>query len=766
MKNYILFFIIFAKQCFAQSIGPFSYGTYLPYDDVITIAGSNSVSYQDFDYRDNVGDYDGYASLSIFYYANNRVEKKLSKPFVFVEGISFNKSNIDDQNYFYNEYFFQLGNRSPETSSANIATLNQMVFSGPGFNPFVGYSTFNWATLVTGIDAEGLAFNDPLSVQKSPELLNKLLCAGYDIVFIDFLNGEHYIEANGEALYNAISRIKQMMVDSGSTEKMVVCGASMGGLVARYAIRKHELAGHTDWFSHFISFDSPQQGANINLSLQYTLKHLSSFPLIPDDAKESYSKVTCPSASQLVKYSCLSTNVQPPIVYTTPSMSLERAQLVLNPNMISWPTSCRRVSITNGSRYGYVQNGGSYTNGCQVFDGEGAIEIELYSLPNTMTTSTLITNVHVLNNCPFLSGSLWAGLSKQVYVSNCLPLDNLAGSYRNDLKDLEESMPQWMNATGLFPMPVCNLLDADDYFQNFANPSNTCFIPLLSSAGIIDFDNSVSNSQAITQALFQGKEKFEDPQHTVSHFDVVYAPIYNQTHVEITDENIEWVMTELVANQHIVFQNETIPNGTYLARESIKAGWDVDKYGDQCAQIFQPAMHPQYTYSPNYIQTCGPVVTQTGTVVVLHAGSRIELHPGFSSTDAFYFEASIMDGLGCGTQSGARYADEGYSSGANNTGLVAGVQPMINLEEKNMQADTEKITFVLAPNPTRGGVVLKSNCSEAKLIEIRDVQGRLLKRTESNLQNTNLDLTDLPAGLYYVSSVGDNHRFVSKVLKE
>ncbi len=125
-----------------------------------------------------------------------------------------------------------------------------------------------------------------------------------------------------------------------------------------------------------------------------------------------------------------------------------------------------------------------------------------------------------------------------------------------------------------------------------------------------------------------------------------------------------------------------------------------------------------------------------------------------------------MDGLGCGTQSGARYANESYAAGGSSNSLVSGLQPMLPLEDKKLGTDTEKITFVLAPNPTRGGVVLKSNCSEAKLIEIRDVQGRLLKRTESNSQDTNLDLTELPAGLYYVSSVGDNHRFVSKVLKE
>ena len=767
MKYFFLFLVLALSEFgICQTTSPFSFGSYVAYDFDLDVSGYN-VGYQNFNYRDNMQEYYESPSVRIFCFANNRTTKKLHKPFVFVEGISFDKPFADAGRYYFDEYFYQLGNRVNDISIHNQALLDLMVTTqNPGGNPFVGYSTFNWATLVSGIDAEGVANNDPLRVEKTPELLNKLYCAGYDIVFVDFANGEHFIENNGEALFNGLAEIKQLMLDNGSTEKMAVCGASMGGLVARYAMRKHELAGHTDWFSHFISFDSPQQGANINLGLQYTLKHLSAFPLFPDMVKESYAKVTCPSASQLVRYSCLSTSIQPPILYTTPSMSLERWELLLNPNMLTWPTSCKLVSITNGSRYGTVQNPSPYTNGCQTLDGEGAIEIQLYSLPNTTAAPQLITSVNVLNNCPFLSTSLWGSLSKKVYVSNCLPLDNMAGSYRNDVKELVNSMPQWLSATGVFPMPVCNLLDADDYFQDFGLESNTCFIPLLSSAGIIDFDNNVSLAQAVTNSLFQGREKFEDPQHNVSHFDVVYAPVDNQTHVEITDENIEWVMTELIAKKDIAFQNEVIPNGTYQARETIKAGRDVDKYGDNCMQPFQAEMSPQYSNTAGLIQTCGPVSPQSGSVVVLHAGSRIELHPGFTTGNVAYFEASLMGALGCGAQSGIRYAAEGYEPNQDSQQLLAGLQTMAATETKPMLAGREGVLFVLQPNPTRGEVLLKSNLNEEKWIEVRDVQGRLLQKLNSTQSEIPLNLSDLPAGLYYISSTGEQHRFVSKVLKE
>jgi hypothetical protein len=424
------------------------------------------------------------------------------------------------------------------------------------------------------------------------------------------------------------------------------------------------------------------------------------------------------------------------------------------------------VSITNGSRYGTVQNPSPFFNGCQTLDGEGAIEIQLYSLPSNVAMHQLIASVNVLNNCPFLSNSLWGSLSKKVYVNNCLPLDNMAGSYRNDVKELVNSLPNWLSATGVFPAPACNLLDADDYFQDFGLESNTCFIPLLSSAGIIDFDNNVNMAQALTNTLFQGREKFEDPQHNVSYFDVVYAPVDNQTHVEITDENIEWVMTELIAKKEIAFQNEVIPNGTYQARETIKAGWDVDKYGDNCMQAFQAEMYPQYSAAPGLIQTCGPVSPQGGSVVVLHAGNRVELHPGFNTGNVAYFEASVMGALGCGAQSGIRYAAEGYDNNQGSQTLVAGLQNMAGIETKPEVAGREGVLFTLLPNPTRGEVLLKSNLNEEKWIEVRDVQGRLLQKLNSTQSEISLNLSDLPAGLYYISSTGEQHRFVSKVLKE
>jgi hypothetical protein len=291
-----------------------------------------------------------------------------------VEGISFEKKAVSENEYNMGDYFKQEWEPSPPIFRPECLESFNSALQYQG--AIVGYSTFNWATLVTGIDAEGYHDGDPLKVEKAPELLNQLCCAGYDICFVDFHSGEEYIESNGEALYSILVKLHQQLIDNNSSEKMVVCGASMGGLVARYAINKLEAEGHTDWVEKFISFDSPQMGANIPLSLQYTLKHLKG---LNNSLEEKYNKLVCPSASQLVNYSCLETNLLSPMVYTTPSPSIERTEMLNSPYM-GWPQHCVKVAISNGSRIGLKQ---SIINqpGDKVLDIDGLVDLDLYALP-------------------------------------------------------------------------------------------------------------------------------------------------------------------------------------------------------------------------------------------------------------------------------------------------------------------------------------------------------------------------------------------------
>ena len=83
---------------------------------------------------------------------------------------------------------------------------------------------------------------------------------GYDLVFVNYSNGQDYIQNNAEVLKRVINEVNSRKIGNN---KLVVVGESMSGLVARYALRSMENVEQTHNVSHFIAFDTPHQGANV-----------------------------------------------------------------------------------------------------------------------------------------------------------------------------------------------------------------------------------------------------------------------------------------------------------------------------------------------------------------------------------------------------------------------------------------------------------------------------------------------------------------------
>ncbi len=107
---------------------------------------------------------------------------------------------------------------------------------------------------------------------------------GYDIILVDFPNytidgvnidgGSDYIQRNAFTLIKLINNINDSLRNYGSSEKLVVLGPSMGGLISRYALaymEKHNMNHNTRLW---VSFDSPHLGANISIGAQWMLEYL------------------------------------------------------------------------------------------------------------------------------------------------------------------------------------------------------------------------------------------------------------------------------------------------------------------------------------------------------------------------------------------------------------------------------------------------------------------------------------------------------------
>ena len=97
----------------------------------------------------------------------------------------------------------------------------------------------------------------------------------HDIIYINFRNGRDDLKRNAYLVEDVINWVNAQKAAAGSTLPNVVIGQSMGGVIARYALRDMELTGQTHQTNLFVSHDAPQQGANIPVGVQYFARHMA-----------------------------------------------------------------------------------------------------------------------------------------------------------------------------------------------------------------------------------------------------------------------------------------------------------------------------------------------------------------------------------------------------------------------------------------------------------------------------------------------------------
>ena len=103
----------------------------------------------------------------------------------------------------------------------------------------------------------------------------------YDVVVLNFPlyispaggvdGGADYVERNAMVLIKLIQDTNAELSANGSTEKLVIVGPSMGGLISRYALAYMEKNNLNHNTRLWVSFDSPHNGATIPIGTQKML---------------------------------------------------------------------------------------------------------------------------------------------------------------------------------------------------------------------------------------------------------------------------------------------------------------------------------------------------------------------------------------------------------------------------------------------------------------------------------------------------------------
>lgn len=121
------------------------------------------------------------------------------------------------------------------------------------------------------------SFNEQISSLPISHNLRTILSGAnqqYDIIYIDWKNGTDYLQRNAYLLQKVIQWVNAEKAAANITEPNVVLGQSMGGVIARWALKDMEQRSLGHQTRLYISWDAPHQGANIPPAYQHAVRHL------------------------------------------------------------------------------------------------------------------------------------------------------------------------------------------------------------------------------------------------------------------------------------------------------------------------------------------------------------------------------------------------------------------------------------------------------------------------------------------------------------
>ena len=435
------------------------------------------------------------ANISIHYGKNKygSLNPCIQKPIIFVEGIDFGYKG------------YPIGERDAKCGSMGYLDL----LKGKQWN------------------VERQQWETNLGLAQAPAILEKYRKAGYDIIYVDFFDGAADMDFNSEVLIKVIQEVQSSMCG----EKVHVVGVSMGGIVAKMALKKMENRKLPNCVVSYTSFDAPQQGANIPLGVQRFVSYMSSMSADCKDIRDRMLRR--PAARQLL------------VLHETTGKGHDQArQLHLRWDSLQggYPKNVWLLGVSNGSGLGdkgivKKLNGSALTPGDDLLSIR--FKVPVYNVFQYFVTSRLATiyathkkqnsNTAVVVKVDGLFSNRW--LYSQVSNSQ---LDHVSGS--------------WNGAVGAFRDfgKIGNI-----FVKTTFNTDKTTFVPTVSSLDLKPKYASLMSSSEIHEKQFtvNGKTFSEilGPKLT-SPFQRIFIAKENQEHVFLDSSaggNAIWLLSEL-----------------------------------------------------------------------------------------------------------------------------------------------------------------------------------------------------------------------------
>ncbi len=427
-------------------------------------------------------------------------------------------------------------NYNKEINEAKISILYKNAFLGlvkpvifvEGYdidnNPFDNrFGDVNFGTLLSGISLNEKGESVKQNLKDLPVLMNALRSRGFDIVFVDFQQGSGDLIKNGNALIKIIQWVNE---NKKSEEELIVMGASMGGLLARYALAKMEKNGCRHCAKLCVTFDSPHKGANVPLGMQGLLEFFAKHKGTDDNGSPTevlgfyHLGLGSMGAQQMLQKN----------IY--PGADAIRAQWVSILKELGHPKNCRNVALANGN-----PNGQNFQ-----FSGGDLLFNWAY---NRALTTVAFAEIFANSNCPpncdkvVFRGFLPRGASPVGKWANAMW--GLHYTFEEKIMHGYESNKHWDNAPGgagdwlqaLTSLSVWNSFK-DSKKPQIPNGSDFCFVPVASA---LDLEGDLLNFNVSSQ--FPSILSRKEPQ-SFHPFDAIHLNAFNenQAHVFVDTRSV------------------------------------------------------------------------------------------------------------------------------------------------------------------------------------------------------------------------------------
>jgi Secretion system C-terminal sorting domain len=299
----------------------------------------------------------GYGDAHILYRylpgSTTQTATTLNKPIVFLDGFDgLNKRQFEE--IYYNKI------STIKTKGDLAEKLRENGFDIVILNfPQLGSTNANLQIPDLGLISANNPLLIPTQVQNSLGQWVDRRNTNGDIINTD--GGTDYIERNAMVFIRLMQELNIRLFAAGSSEKMVVVGPSMGGQISRYGLaymEQKQFLNPTDpqWNHNcrlYMSFDSPNDGANISIGLQQTLNHLGNY-LDAQAAKDAFeTQIYSVAARQMLIEHMEGLNSTSDF-FTKHHDGLNNNGFPgLNNNGLAgshgYPMLCRKVALVNGS---------------------------------------------------------------------------------------------------------------------------------------------------------------------------------------------------------------------------------------------------------------------------------------------------------------------------------------------------------------------------------------------------------------------------------